>query len=160
MAKGKMPTNEQIKPRHGNSDGNCALCGQVESVNHIFFSCVLASFMWSGIREAYGVQWNPRNISEFLTNLNQLTPILWQSFWVLFAAQSWVIWLIRNKLSIEKSFPKQPADCFFKTVMFLQLWRPLLKTKHVEKLDMMAGALRSLYRQTRDISPQGHSLAP
>jgi hypothetical protein len=49
MTKGKMPANEQIRRRHGNSDGNYALCGQVESVNHIFFSCVLASFVWSGI---------------------------------------------------------------------------------------------------------------
>jgi hypothetical protein len=61
----------------------------------------------------------------------------------LFAAQSWALWLIRNKLSIEKSFPKQPADCFFKTAIFLQLWRPLLKAKHVDKLDVMVGALRS-----------------
>jgi hypothetical protein len=80
MAKGKMPTNDQIQRRHGNLDGKCALCGQVESINHIFFSCVLASFMWSGIREAFGVQWNPKNLSELLLILNQLTPILRQSF--------------------------------------------------------------------------------
>jgi hypothetical protein len=55
MAKGKMPANEQIHRRHDNLDGKCALCGQVKSINHIFFSCVLASFMWSGIREAFGV---------------------------------------------------------------------------------------------------------
>jgi hypothetical protein len=77
----------------------------------------------------------------------------------LFAAQSWALWLIRNKLSIEKSFPKQPVDCFFKTAMFLQLWRPLLKAKHVDKLDIMVGALRSLYRQTRDIAQQGQPSA-
>jgi hypothetical protein len=70
MAKGKMPTNDQIKHRHGPSDGNCALCGQVESFNHILFSCVLANFAWSGIREAFGVQWNPRNLSEFMLSLN------------------------------------------------------------------------------------------
>jgi hypothetical protein len=72
-----------------------------------------------------------------------------QSFWILFAAQSWALWLIRNKLTIENSFPKQPADYFYKTAMFLQLWRPLLKEKHADKLDVMVGVLRSLYRQTR-----------
>jgi hypothetical protein len=159
MAKGKMPANEQIQRRHGNSNGQCALCGRVESISHIFFSCVLASFMWSGIREAFGVQWNPENLSDFLSILNQLTPTVRQSFWVLFAAQSWALWLIRNKLTIENSFPKQPADCFYKTAMFLQLWRPLLKEKHADKLDVMVGALRSLYRQTRLISPQGQPVA-
>jgi hypothetical protein len=159
MAKGKMLANEQLQHRHVNSDGKYTLCGQVESINHIFFSCVLACIMWSGIREAFGVQWNPKNLPEFLLILNQLTPILRQSFWVLFAAQSWALWLIRNKLSIEKSFPEQPADCFFKTAMFLQLWRPLSKKKHVDKLDVMVGALCSLSRQTRVIAQQGQPLA-
>jgi hypothetical protein len=76
MAKGKMPANEQIHRRHGRSNGQCALCGQVESINHIFFSCVLASFMWSGMREAFGVQWNPKNLEDFLAILNHLTPIV------------------------------------------------------------------------------------
>jgi hypothetical protein len=58
----------------------------VESINHIFFSCVLARFMWNGIREAFGVQWNPKNLDDFLAILNQLTPIVRQSFWILFAA--------------------------------------------------------------------------
>jgi hypothetical protein len=107
--------------------------------------------MWSGIREAFGVQWNPQSLPDFLAILSQLTPSVRRSFWFLFAAQSWSLWLIRNKLTIENSFPKQPADCFFKTAMFLQLWRPLLK----EKLDAMVEALRSLYRQTRVISTQG-----
>jgi hypothetical protein len=65
-----------------------------------------------------------------------------------------------NSHIVKKSFPKLPADCFFKTAIFLQLWRPLLKAKHVDKLDVMVDALRSLYRQTRDIAQQGQPLAP
>jgi hypothetical protein len=159
MAKGKMPVNEQIHRRHGKSNGQCALCGSVESISHIFFSCAFARLMWSGIREAFGVQWNPQSLPDFLSILNQLTPSVRQSFWVLFAAQCWALWLIRNKLTIENTFPKQPADCFFKTATFLQLWRPLLKEKHVNKLDAMVEVLRSLYRQTRVISSQGQSVA-
>jgi hypothetical protein len=149
MAKGKMPVNEQIHRRHGRSNGQCALCGQMESINHIFFSCVFARLLWSGIREAFGVQWNPTSLADFLVILQQLTPIVRQAFWILFAAQSWALWLIQNKLTIENSFPKQPADCFYKTALFLQLWRPLLKEKHVDKMDIIIGALRALYRQTR-----------
>jgi hypothetical protein len=159
MAKGKMPANEQIHRHDGRSNGQCALCGRVESINHIFFSCALASFMWSGIREAFRVQWNPENLNDFLAILSQLIPIVRQSFWVLFAAQSWALWLIRNKLTIENSFPKQSADCFYKTAMFLQLWRPLLKEKNADKLDVMVGVLRSLYRQTRLIYSQGEPVA-
>jgi hypothetical protein len=65
---------------------------------------------------------------------------------------------MRNKPTIENTFPKQPADCFFKTAIFLQLWRPLLKEKHVDKLDAMVEALRSLYRQTRVTPSQGQAV--
>jgi hypothetical protein len=80
MAMGKMPANEQIHRRHGRSNGQCALCRQVESINHIFFSCAFARLMWSGIREAFGVQWNPNTLVDFLVILQQLTPIVRQAF--------------------------------------------------------------------------------
>jgi hypothetical protein len=47
MAKGRLPFNAQISRRHDAFDGKCALCGQVESVDHIFFTCHLAVFAWN-----------------------------------------------------------------------------------------------------------------
>jgi hypothetical protein len=34
----RLPSSQQIATRHGPASGNCALCGQVEDVGHIFFS--------------------------------------------------------------------------------------------------------------------------
>jgi hypothetical protein len=59
LAKGRLPSNAQINRRHGASDGNCALCGHAETVDHIFFSFHLACFAWSGIREALGCSGTP-----------------------------------------------------------------------------------------------------
>jgi hypothetical protein len=52
----------------GPSDGRCALCGEWETCDHIFFNCHIAKFMWAGIRElglgnsctAPGIQQAPR----------------------------------------------------------------------------------------------------
>jgi hypothetical protein len=57
-------------------------------------------------------------VSDFLSILAQLDPSSRQAFWLLFAAQSWALWHIRNKFTIEKKLPKQPADCFFKLLCF------------------------------------------
>jgi hypothetical protein len=111
------------------------LCGQSESVDHIFFVCDLAAFAWSGIREAFGVQWNPRTFQEFFAIVNSLAPGFKQAIWLLFAAQSWALWNIRNKITIEHKLLSHPADCIFKTSLFLQLWRPLLRSKLADKLD-------------------------
>jgi hypothetical protein len=55
MAKARLPSNAQISRRHGAADGIYTLCGQPETVAHIFFACDIAAFAWSGIREAFGV---------------------------------------------------------------------------------------------------------
>jgi hypothetical protein len=57
--------------------------------------------------------------------------------WLLFAAQSWALWKIRNKFSIEGIFPKQPSDFVFKTTILLQQWRPLTRSKDVELVEGM-----------------------
>jgi hypothetical protein len=41
--------------------------------------------------------------------------------WTFFAAQSWALWTTRNKFTIEKKFPQQPANCIFKCLLNLQL---------------------------------------
>jgi hypothetical protein len=155
MAKGRLPSNAQIFRRHGASDGKCALCGSSETVDHFFFSCHLACFAWSGIREALGVQWNPQSFQDFVGIVNSLPRNFKSVIWLLFAAQSWALWIIRNKLTIEHKLPSQPADCFFKTSIFLQHWRPLLKNKNklIAKMELLLEMLRALYQQTRN-SPQ------
>jgi hypothetical protein len=128
------------------------LCGRIESVDHIFFVYDLAAFAWSGIREAFGVQWNPRTFQEFFAIVNSLSPGFKQAIWLLFAAQSCALWNIRNKITIEHKLPSHPADCIFKTSLFLQLWRPLLKNKLSDKMDIMLDLLRALYLHSRAAS--------
>jgi hypothetical protein len=81
--------------------------------------------------------------------VNSLAPSFKQAIWLLFAAQSWSLWIIRNKFTIEHKLLAHPADCIFKTSIFLQLWRPLLWNKVMDKLDAMLELLRILYPQTR-----------
>jgi mannosylglycoprotein endo-beta-mannosidase len=39
LARDRLPSNAQIKRRHGNSDDNCVLCHVPEDAAHIFFNC-------------------------------------------------------------------------------------------------------------------------
>jgi hypothetical protein len=53
LAKGGLPSKDQILRRHGPLDERYALGGQME-VDHIFVSCILAKFVLSGKREMFG----------------------------------------------------------------------------------------------------------
>lgn len=130
LERGRLPSSAQINRRHGPSDGRCVLCGSLETVSHIFFACSLASFIGTGFREDFGVNWNPASFDDFFALLASLHGKAKRAIWLWFAAQSWALWHIRNKFTIEGRFPRQPADCFFKTSIFLQQWRPLIRSRH------------------------------
>jgi hypothetical protein len=50
-----------------------------------------------------------------------------------------------NKFTIERKFPWQPANCVFKSLLNLQLWRPLQKAKDLPLLDVMEALIKNLF---------------
>jgi hypothetical protein len=148
LARGRLLSNDQILARWGPSDGKCALCGEDENVEHIFFQCDLAKFMWSGVREMFNVNWNPRSRLEWFMILRTLAPKAKCLIWIYFAAQCWSLWTVRNKFIIERKFPCQPVDCVFKTILSLQLWRQLQNVKDRVLLDELISLARTFFTNT------------
>jgi hypothetical protein len=106
-------------------------------------SSSLAQFAWCCIREMLRVSWNP-NYFVVLFGILQLFNS--KCFlWTLFVALSWAFWTTRNKFSIEAKFPKHPANCIFKTAIFLQLWRPLQKPEVQDMLDETVTKLKDIF---------------
>jgi hypothetical protein len=141
----RLPTRSLIAARFGPSSGRCALCDAVEDVNHIFFTCSLAKFMWSVIRQLLGCAWSPANFPQFYALVASLLGGQRRVIWALFAAQSWALWLTRNKLSIELKLIKHPADIIFKTLVFLQLWTPSARSRDQPSLRWLSVELKKLH---------------
>jgi hypothetical protein len=94
---------------------------QVEDAAHIFFTCSLSQFAWSGTRELLPVDWNPSSFVDLFAIFNPFKGILKRFLWMLFAVQRWELWITRNKFSIEVKFPKHLANVLFQTTIILQL---------------------------------------
>jgi hypothetical protein len=45
----------------------CVLSQQLETADHIAFSCVLTKFSQSCVRDIFGTQWNPYSFVDFFT---------------------------------------------------------------------------------------------
>jgi hypothetical protein len=145
MALDRLPSSLQIATRHGPATGGCALCGAPEDAAHIFFSCSTAQFVWAVLRQLLGCNWRPANFPQFHAILSSFAGYTRRILWVLFLAQSWALWTTHNKLTIEKKVINHPADIIYKTVIFLQLWRPKFKGLERERLVWMESELRELY---------------
>jgi hypothetical protein len=155
MARGRLPSNDQILKRRGPSDGLCALCGLPENVDHIFFRCVLAKFVWAGIRDMLGVTWDPSSFNAWEGCIHNLNLKSQRTLCVLFAAICWALWKTRNKFTIEAKFPSQPAHCFFLIRLNLQLWRPLQRNKDEPMMVQLEAMLKDIFDRTCT-PPQPH----
>jgi hypothetical protein len=45
----------------------------------------------------------------------------------LFSTFAWALWITRNKIAIEKQFPKAPIDVIYTALSLIQKWSVLLR---------------------------------
>jgi hypothetical protein len=63
--------------------------------------------------------------------------------WKLLCAQE-----LNTPFAMESVFPNQPADCLFKTSLFIQQWWPLFRNKDLEAISILEELLRQLYQHS------------
>ena len=141
--RGRLPSADQIKKRNGPGSEFCNLCGALENSNHIFFNCVLAKLVWSCVRSWLRVSWDPSSFADTRTLAKSLVGVTKRVFWVGLGALCWALWTIRNKFTIELTFPSKPADVLFKSCIFLQQWRLLTKEPDRDALDLLIAKIRA-----------------
>jgi hypothetical protein len=119
LSKKRLPSNDNIRKRRSPSNGCCALCGEVEDNNQIFFLCPLAKFMWSAVRELLHCSWNPSCCTDIFRILHVHVGQTRRVFWLACTALLWTLWNLRNKFTIEGVFPAQCTDGLYKMTMYL-----------------------------------------
>jgi hypothetical protein len=146
----EIPSSDNILERHGPSNGICSLCCLPEDANHIFFACPMAKFLWSAVRELLGGAWNPTCTADVFRFLARQFGQPKRVISICCAALLRTIWNIRNKFTIEGSFPSQSADAFYKLSMYLQVWRPVARQRDRAVLDVTIRRIRVLHLEQRD----------
>ena len=149
LLRDRLPSGVEVAKRLGPGDGTCPLCAVPETGTHILFSCPAARFLWSFLAEALGPEWQARDLAEFLEVQANHTGRRRSLFWLVFAAMTWTLWTIRNKMVIEHVFPRRAADSVFKFLAYLQEWHPLARQRDMQRLD---GILENLLKAARILS--------
>jgi hypothetical protein len=98
----------------------CALCQKQETVDHIFFQCSLAYFVWSCLRQVFGRNNIPSSMEEMFCCWIEVKPKRTSLFRLfMLAAMVWALWRNRNKMVFEREFPCSPFVLFCDAVSFL-----------------------------------------
>ena len=87
----------------------CVLCGKDESIDHLFFSCSAASFLWSLVRCVCGFKTVPSNVKdcfgEWIRKFNKDDK---KMVLVGISALLWAIWKSRNAIVFENKRINDP----------------------------------------------------
>jgi hypothetical protein len=105
--------------------------------------------MWAGIRYLLSRSWDPAGAADFVAIANGLSGRFRRIPWFTFAAQSWALWNIRNKLAIEGSLISSPTDAIFKISIYMQSWRVLVRLRDRPPLDVALDEVRRLHARIR-----------
>jgi hypothetical protein len=128
MFNNKLPVGLSLIKRGWKGDGNCYVCGLGESIDHIFFRCVLAKMFWTILKEVFDLESIPRSLMELSEVwLQGKGPLPIRLIMFSFAGLSWILWIARNKMATEKTFPKSPSDVLSAALSLVQKWTTLLK---------------------------------
>jgi hypothetical protein len=106
----RIQSGEALKKMNWKGDPSCAVCGRLESADHILFECLLSKFVWTRLKQAMGWERVPLNFQDFFDNWLPLQDKHYKLKLFGLANVVWVLWNVRNKMSIEGVFPNDPAN--------------------------------------------------
>lgn len=117
----KLQVAQNLVKKGWKGNINYCVCGCLESIDHIFFKCHLAKYIWSFIKEVCQLNSYPTSLDDFnSTWLMGKGPFpIWLIIF-LFVGFVWALWTSRNKMTINKKFPKYPIDVIFIALSLMQ----------------------------------------
>jgi hypothetical protein len=125
----KIQSAEQLRMRNWKGPLECKLCGSVESAEHLFLQCVVASYSWNILRDALDWPNRPVCIEDIWDKLIEGSRRKNKNFIFLFGCLAWSLWLIRNNFVFNNVLISSPDASVFRTISFIQKWKILNKEK-------------------------------
>ena len=146
----RVQTTVQLKKRKWGGQIHYKLCGEMEDLDHLFFNCPVALFVWCWwVRDSLGWSCIPASLGDFQDDFlggpgdkdNRLTIFL-------FAGVSWALWRTRNDWVFDDLLVKHPNQIVHRAFGFLQYWCRLstkgARTKMEELLTKLHAELAKL----------------
>ena len=127
--KGVTLTKDNLAKRNWQGSVKCCLCSSVETIQHLFFDCYFARFVWNTVQMAYGIQPPTSFANLFGSWLHGLSLKLRNQILLGAAALCWSIWLNRNDMVFNKAKPNTSMQLIFRTMYWIRHWSMLHKAE-------------------------------
>jgi hypothetical protein len=106
-------TKDNMLRKRWKGNPGCYFCGDVETVNHLMFTCPVAKVIWGFIDLCFNQNDQPSSYEQFWPWVSKALPGGDHVYMFGLATICWAIWKARNRLCFEKKTVKDPTDIIF-----------------------------------------------
>ena len=142
VEKNSILTRDNLTRRGWHGDKRCNFCLENESVNHLFFDCSMARYVWSLVAYVVGTDCRPCSFDQFWLWAKQFFPLSENFLYVGLAAICWAIWRMRNKIHFDKKVVRSPTEIICLASSFMSFWAELQSEEDKSQLEAGAKALK------------------
>jgi hypothetical protein len=140
LKKKNIRTKDVLLKRGGKCTKNCLFCGKEESINHLFFACPLARYIWNIVSCATALKCQFDNVENcFNVWLKGFGGKKRKMLSLGVTAVLWGIWKTRNLACFEHKWPSKPIEVLHKICYRINWWANL-QAMEEKKLELQVGA--------------------
>ena len=158
VIKGRILTKDNLCKKGWKGTNKCEFCDANEYIDHLFFTCSLARFLWNVVGSALGNPQTPLSFFDLCQNwLPKYTGKDRMVIAIGTTALLWSIWKARNKSCFQSSLPRDPTDIIVSLCYMLDSWGVLQK-RGVEKT--LKEVTKRLAQIARDVFKRAYGWGP
>ena len=136
-------TRDNLSIRGWQGDKICSFCSSPESVEHLFFGCVMSRYCWSLVSIVVNADCRPGSFPQFWVWANKFMPCHKKLHMIGLAAICWALWLTRNAISFERKKCRSLTEIICLAVSFISYWAGLQNPSFKMVLEAGTEALKN-----------------
>jgi hypothetical protein len=154
----KILTKDNLRKRNWQGPLDCVFCGLPESINHLFFQCSVARYVWRIIQTTLDLNSSPQTVENlfgpWIDSFDRKERNL-----VLFGcgAVIWAIWRSRNDCCFSDKLIFDPTNVIYLCCFWLDAWA--IRQKEKERKLVEQGNLR-IRKTTSEVFKGAHGWKP
>jgi hypothetical protein len=148
LRRGVLLTKDNLAKRKWKGGTDCCFCNMQETIQHLFFDCLLARLVWGIVCITFDIR-IPVSVEDVFGSWIRDFPFKQRNRVLLgVAAVCWAIWLSRNDMVFQRTRPNSCLQVIFRGAYWIRSWSIL--SKEEERDSLMLGC-RNLETTALDV---------
>jgi hypothetical protein len=123
-------TKDNLVKRNWHGNVRCCFCDSLKTIQHLFFDCALAKFIWRVMQITFGLSAPTNTKHVFGGWIQRMNGKDRKLLLVRMGAMFWSIWLSQNNIVFNKTLISSYMQVIFRATYWTRTWSVFQKEEH------------------------------